>query len=233
MEILIRPTPEELAQAAAELLAESCREAIVKRAKWRVALTGGSSPVLLYKLLTTPEWQARIDWARTDVFWGDERAVPPDDERSNFRQAHKLLLQHVRAATVHRMRGEADDLNAVAREYEAALGSDPLDAVLLGMGPDGHTASLFPGYKAVEETQRLCVATPVSPTNPPTPRLTLTLPAINAARLAFFTVTGRDKIPMLRRVLSGDESLPSARVKLQNGRLLWLLDSAAAEAAQE
>lgn len=231
-EIITRATPDELALVGAQLLADSCRDAIVRRAKWRVALTGGSSPVLLYKLLASREWQSQIDWARAEVFFGDERAVAAHDERSNFYQAHELLLRYVPQTTVYRMRGEAENLDEAAREYEAQLGSEPLDAVLLGMGPDSHTASLFPGYDAVEETSRLCAATPVSPTNPLVPRLTLTLPCLNAARLAFFTVTGRDKAAMLKRVLSGDQSLPSARVTLPNGRLLWLLDDAAANATE-
>lgn len=232
-EVIILSTPEELAREAAQLMIESCRESIVRRAKWRVALTGGSSPVLLYKLLATPEYQAQIDWERTQVYFGDERAVGPDDERSNYRQASELLLSHVKAGEVFRMKGENPDLEAAAAEYAEQLGSEPLDCVLLGMGPDGHTASMFPGSPQASETERLCVATPISPTDPPCRRITLTFPALNAARLAFFTVAGGGKADLLARVLNGDEQYPSARVRLNEGRLVWFLDDAAASVWQK
>ena len=163
-----------------------------------------------------------------------ERAVPPDAPDSNYRVARSLWIDRVPLPVdrVHRMRGEAQDLAAAAAEYagilEAALGDPPrFDLVLLGMGPDGHIASLFPGHPAADETERLVVRVDGAPKPPPS-RVTMTLPLLNAARAVAFVVSGAGKSAALARVLAGDASLPAARVEPLDGERLFLLDRAAA-----
>jgi 6-phosphogluconolactonase len=186
-----------------------------------VALAGGRTPRTLYTLLATKAY----DWSAVEVFFGDERCVPPDHPASNFRMAHETLLSKV-AARVHRMPGETCDAPAYEHELRRILGQDlpALDLVFLGIGADGHTASLFPGDPALEETRRLVV----SVARPDHRRLTLTLPVLCAARLAVFLVSGEEKRDALRRVLAG-ENLPAARVAAR--RVVVIADPAAAPTA--
>ena len=207
----IAPDASHLAALAAEDIRGVAAAAIAQRGRFRVALAGGSTPRAIY-----PHLVSGIDWARCDVFFGDERAVPPDDPRSNYRMARETLLEPARIppANVFRWRAEAADLDAAAREYEVALraaGGPPwLDLALLGLGPDGHTASLFPGTAALAVEDRLAVAVDVSA--PGVRRLTLTYPALIGATHVMFLVTGTEKRAALADVLRPGSTLPAARI---------------------
>ncbi len=190
-----------LARLAADRVRALAGDALAARGRFRIALAGGSTPRALYAHLAAAR---DLDWLRTDVFFGDERSVGPDDPQSNFRMARETLLvpAGVPPENVRRLRGEDPDLDAAARDYEAALGgaaAPPLDLVLLGMGGDGHTASLFPGTAALDESARLCVAVDVPQLA--TRRLTLTYPVLSGARDVLFLVAGADKADTLRDVL--------------------------------
>jgi len=190
-----------LARLAADRVRVIAGDALAARGRFRIALAGGSTPRALYAHLAAAR---DLDWSRADVFFGDERTVGPDDPQSNYRMARETLLQPaaVPPENVRRLHGEDPDLDAAARAYEAALGgpaAPPLDLVLLGMGADGHTASLFPGTAALDERARLCV--PVDVPQLQTRRLTLTYPVLAAARELVFLVAGADKADTLRDVL--------------------------------
>jgi 6-phosphogluconolactonase len=237
-EVLVYPTPAALASAAAEAFVSAAAEAIAARGRFLVALSGGSTPKALYALLAEPKRAAQIDWSRVHVLWGDERCVPPDDPASNFRMAREVLLDHVAIppAQIHRMRGE-DDPRTAAAGYERELRAlfpaavPRFDLVLLGLGDNGHTASLFPGLSAVHESARWVVAEHVAEVG--MWRLTLTPVAINAAAAILFLVAGRDKAAMLARVLQGPRDIdarPAQAIAPVAGRLCWLVDAAAAGA---
>jgi 6-phosphogluconolactonase len=232
--LLIRETPQELIEVAAQKIVTAARESIAARGIFSIVLAGGSTPGALYELLTQPAWREQIDWKRTRVFFGDERAAPPDSDLSNFRMAQNKLLSRVPlpATNIHRMEAERDDLENAARDYEVLLREySPLDLVLLGMGGDGHTASLFPNSPALEEENKLCVATPVASQEPHVRRLTLTFPAINSARRVWILVTGQSKAARVQQVLetkSPVRSTPIAGVAPQSGKLIWMLDKDAA-----
>ncbi len=197
--------------AAADRVRAAAATAIARQGRFRVALAGGSTPRLLYPLLVST-----VDWTRADVFFGDERVVPPDDPRSNYRMARETLLAPagVPDANVFRWRAESPDLDGAARDYAQALRARPapplLDLALLGLGPDGHTASLFPGTAALAVEDRLAVAVDVPAMG--TRRLTLTYPAFLGAGEIFFLVTGRDKHAALADVLRPESTLPAARI---------------------
>ncbi|HVU50780.1 MAG TPA: 6-phosphogluconolactonase [Polyangia bacterium] len=198
--LVVAPDLEGLARLAADRVRVLAGDALSARGRFRIALAGGSTPRALYSHLATSD----LDWARTDVFFGDERNVGPDDPQSNFRMARETLLSPagVPPENVHRLRGEDPDLESAAFDYENALGgpaAPPFDLVLLGMGVDGHTASLFPGTAALDERRRLCVANDVPQLA--TRRLTLTYPVFEAARDLLFLVAGADKADTLRDVL--------------------------------
>jgi len=226
-----------LVEAAASLLAESCAEAVRARGRFHLALSGGSTPRALYARLASGSVRPPVPWSQIEWWWGDERHVPPDDSQSNYRMAAEALLNHVPIdpRRVHRMKGEDPDAAHAARAYERdlvtvfglAAGERPrIDVVLLGLGPDGHTASLFPGTAAVAERDRLVVANDVPAMR--TTRLTMTLLVLNAARLVVFLVSGAEKAPILGRVLAGRDDLPARRVQPSDGELIWLVDDAAA-----
>jgi 6-phosphogluconolactonase len=220
----------DLAWGAAEQFVRLAAEAITSRGVFNVALSGGSTPLPLYALLALPEWAARVNWPRVQVFWGDERCVPPDHRDSNYRMANNALLGVVPlpVANIHRMRGEIDPAQA-AEEYERVIAEVRFDLILLGMGGDGHTASLFPGTAVIHEQKRRVVAHYVDKLS--MWRLTLTPPVINAARNVTFLVAGTDKAERLREVLQGPyqpDVLPSQIVKPEDGQLYWLVDKAAA-----
>ncbi|MBC8448967.1 MAG: 6-phosphogluconolactonase [Chloroflexi bacterium] len=216
-----------LATAAAENFVVLAREAIAARGRFLVALAGGSTPRAAYELLATEPFAASVDWTRVHLFWGDERCVPPDHPDSNYRMARETLLDRVQipAANVHRMRCELAPQQAAAayeRELEKALGEDGrFDLILLGLGTDGHTASLFPGAAALGERERRVLAVYVEKLK--AWRVTLTLPVINTARHVIFLVSGTSKAETLARVRAS-EPLPAGLVQPVAGRLLWLLD---------
>lgn len=231
-----------LMRAAAERIATLASEGIARHGRFDWVLSGGSTPEQLYALLASPEWAGRIDWARVAFFFGDERGVPPDDPQSNYRMARASLLGPlgVRAEQVHRMRGELG-AEAAAADYRAVLDQAALerrlgpdgsrfpvfDLVLLGLGGDGHTASLFPGTAALDESSRWVVE---SHPHGLVPRVTLTFPVLDAARQVLFLVSGADKARAVREVLSGTSAaaLPAARVRPHAADAEWLLDAAAA-----
>lgn len=234
-ELIVRKTSHELVATIAQQVAEVAHNSIVRRGRFTLVLAGGSTPRALYQLLASPEWQKRIDWQNTLVFFGDERAVAPDDERSNYKMARESLLEHVPIpeANVYRMQGEAQDLEAAARDYEEHLRAlnAPLELVLLGMGDDGHTASLFPGTPALDEANNWCVATDTAPMEPHVRRLTLTYPLINAARNVFVIVTGAAKAEKIALAFEGTtnfQEIPIVGVQPKQGRLVWMLDEPAA-----
>jgi 6-phosphogluconolactonase len=233
-----------LTRAAADVVAETAADAVRATGRFVVALSGGSTPNALFELLASPAHAGRIDWARVHVFWGDERCVPPDDAASNYRSARERLLDRVPVPRnqVHRMRGE-DDPGAAAVAYQDAIrtifatpAGPPrtvpgarFDLVLLGMGPDGHTASLFPSTAAVRESVRWVVGHHVAAVS--AWRVTLTPIVFDAAAEVVFLVAGRDKAATLRRVLEGPRDpdlLPSQAIAPSTGRLRWLVDAAAA-----
>ena len=203
-----------------------------------VALSGGSTPKRLYQLLAASPLREAMPWQRVHLFFGDDRFVPADDPNSNFGMARDAMIAHVPIppANVHGIPTSGIPADG-ARQYEAALkafyGADRLDparplfdVVLLGMGPDGHTASLFPGKPALDEKQRWAVEVPEPGLTPFVPRVTLSYPALQSARSVAFVAAGADKTAMMRRVLAGEQALPSARVAPIN-ELVWFVDRAA------
>lgn len=235
IEMVVLPTPAAVAAEAADGFVSAARHAVRHRARFLVALSGGRTPHTAFHMLRATPRVEQVAWHKVEILWSDERAVPPDDPESNYGAARESLLDALpglRPEAVHRMRGEAADLDAAAREYEdelrqvtgAGAGEVPaLDLVWLGMGTDGHTASLCPGDDALMVTDRLVVAT--WPPGYDTPRLTLTYPVLNAARRVTFLVTGADKAETLEAVRNGAD-LPASRVRA--ARTTWLVDAAAA-----
>jgi 6-phosphogluconolactonase len=237
---LLFPDADALARAGAIQLLELSQAAVAERGVFTLALSGGSTPKKLYTLLAKDPAFAAFPWAKTQLFFGDERHVPPDDEESNFRMVKESLLSSglVPAANVHRVFAELASAAQAATEYEAEIGRDftgdallggfpRFDVVLLGMGPDGHTASLFPGSAALEETTKWVAANWVEKFK--TDRITFTFPVLNAARVVLLLVAGADKAPMIRQVL-GDArgTYPVERVQPRDGVKVWMLDHAAA-----
>ena len=231
--IQIFPTPDALAEAVARLIIDSAGDAIAARGCFTIALSGGSTPRAAYSRLASEDLAGQVDWSRVYVFWGDERCVPPDDPQSNYRMAKETLLDRVPipADQIHRIKGE-DEPERAAAEYEQTLRALPttrLDLVLLGLGEDGHTASLFPGQPAVHETKRWVLAMP-APIGDMW-RVTLTPAVLNQARNVTFVVSGASKSFRLAQVLEGPfdpDVLPAQAIRPQHGRLVWMLDQAAA-----
>lgn len=225
-----------LARMAAEAVARLAAEAVAAGGAFSMALSGGSTPRVLYQLLADPAapYRERIPWASVHVFFGDERAVPPDDLQSNYRMARSALLDRVPVGSVHRIAGEQGAAEAASR-YQAELRAHfgevafpAFDLVLLGLGTDGHTASLFPGSPALLERSRWVMAAPGPP--PSTERITLTVPVLEAARTAIFLVAGPDKSEPVRRLVRPgpeEEPIPAARIRF-GGSVHVLVDRAAA-----
>jgi 6-phosphogluconolactonase len=228
---------EELSRRAADLFVEQAAQSIAERGRFLVALNGGGTPTRLFQLLASHS-RDKVDWSKVHVFWGDERCVPPDDPGSSYGQARDALLNHVSIpeANIYRAKGEIGPPEA-AKDYALVLkqfASPPLDwprfdLVYLGMGEDGHTASLFPGSP-------IDVTEPVMPVTAqyqdrPANRVTLTPTVFNKARLIAFMATGEKKAQTLAEVLSGrynPEQYPAQRIEPKEGRLLWLVDEDAA-----
>jgi len=222
-ELWVGADPEAVAGEAARRFVQVAAGAVAAHGRFSVGLAGGSTPRRLYELLAAGA--AAVDWARTTVFFSDERCVPPDHPDSNYRMAQAALLAQV-PATVHRVQGEAPP-EAAAAAYAAEIGWGALDLLLLGMGADGHTASLFPGSPALQEQERPAVAVWAAHLN--MWRVTLTLPALNRARQVLVLVTGAEKAAMLQRALAEPAAdLPIQRVA-PAGSLAFLVDRAAAQ----
>ena len=231
-EILIAEDPAQLVEMLAARLVMTARQAIDERGSFSLALSGGSTPKALYEKLASPAWKSQIEWEKCDIVFGDDRAVAPDDALSNYRMAREALLDNV-SARVHRIETERADLEQVAADYETVLRGlgGRLDIVLLGLGDDGHTASLFPGSPQLAVHDKWVTATPIASLEPHVRRVTLTFDCINAARNAWFLATGAGKAARVYDVLRGPKNtaqLPAQGVALKNGELVWFLDEAAA-----
>jgi 6-phosphogluconolactonase len=237
MRIQVSNGLEALSEEAAGRIAATLGAAVAARGSAAVALAGGSTPSRLYEVLAAPPYRTQVPWAGVRVFWGDERAVPPEDRQSNYRMARETLLDHVpvRREWIHRMPADGEDLAAAARAHAEVIrahlragddGRPRFDLVLLGMGGDGHTASLFPGDPALDESRASVAA--VDTPHHGLRRLTLTLAVLNAAAHVIFLVAGADKAKALRQVLVHREPLPAARVQPVSGDLTWLVDAEAA-----
>jgi 6-phosphogluconolactonase len=199
-------------------------ELVVEARPSTFVLTGGTTAGDAYRLLASGGWRDRLPWGEMRLFFGDERCVPPDSPDSNYRLVQETLLQGVTPAAVERMRGEEPDREAEADRYGALL-PERLDAVMLGMGDDGHCASLFPGEPSLDVMDRLCI--PARGHYAPFERLTLTFPALNRGRLVLFLVLGQKKAAALAAIQRG-EDLPSARVRPSVGSVVWVVDREAA-----
>ena len=228
---------EELSHDTAELFIEQAANAIKERGRFFVALNGGGTPGRLFQLLAT-KYREKVDWTKVHVFWGDERCVPPDDPGSNYAQANEALLSHVPLpdANIHRVKGELEPADA-SKNYAVTLGqfaSPPLtfprfDLVYLGMGEDGHTASLFPGSPVEVSEPTLPVTAHYQ--DRPAKRVTLTQLVFNEARTVVFMATGEKKARTLAEILSdryNPELYPAQRISLKDGSLMWLVDEDAA-----
>jgi 6-phosphogluconolactonase len=242
-DIRVYPDPPAVARAAADTIVNNARDAKSAGRPFSLVLSGGSTPKLLYEFLAAEPYCSQIDWPNVEIYFGDERAVPPDHADSNFRMASEALLSRVplKPENVHRMRGEIDP-NEAAIEYGRMLkarfgdggvgGGGGPDVTLLGMGDDGHTASLFPHTPAIHETRHRCVAQFVEKSSTGRSwRITLTAPFLNRSACVLALVTGAGKAARLREILHGPrdpERLPIQLIQPTPGRMQWLLDTAAA-----
>lgn len=229
-----------LSSAAAERFAILSEDAIRARGRFSVALSGGSTPRLMYEDLAGEIFRARVDWSRAFFFWGDERAVPPDDPESNYRMADEALLSRVPIPreNIYRIPAERP-VDEAAAEYERQLRNfwgnklEGFDLVLLGLGTNGHTASLFPHTSALQERARWCTAVWVQELN--ANRITLTPPVLNCGANLIFLVAGGDKAKVVREVLRGPyepDRLPAQLIRPETGSYVWLLDRDAARELQ-
>jgi 6-phosphogluconolactonase len=239
----VRPfaSADDVADAAVFLFVTLAAKAVAERGVFFCSLAGGRTPLAGYRILAAPEISSKVNWEKVHVFWGDERCVPEGSEDRNDEAALDAFLRKVGipAKNIHRVAASEPD---AAERYAAELlgtfeaiprpsgsPSSPIprfDLILLGLGADGHTASLFPGSPALDEKERLVVRVDGAP-KPPASRVTFTLPLLNAARHVVFLVTGKDKNAALRRVLNGDPALPAARVVPRDGTLVFLADAPA------
>lgn len=235
-EIHVSEDREAMSLHAAGLFDAIAKDAIGARGKFRAALSGGSTPLRLYSLLAAEPYRSKVDWRHVDLFFGDERCVPPDHHNSNFNSINEALLSHV-PVKFHRIEGELSPGEAAIR-YESELrrafglreGVPVFDLVLLGLGTDGHTASLFPGTAALGEIKRLAAAAYAR--NLESWRVTLTLPVINFARKVIFMVSGDGKSQIVKEVFEGKKRYPASLVAPSSGDVLWLLDRKAASLIQ-
>jgi len=229
-----------LNQEAARRFSALAAEAIAARGRFLVSLSGGSTPKALYQLLATPEWRNGINWSKSHLFWGDERFVPADDPQSNYRMTSEALLSKIPipSGNVHAVPTQLGKAEEAAAAYEKTIrqvagttGNEipRFDLILLGLGENGHTASLFPHSPLLHETNRLVAADFVQEVN--LYRITMTVPLINHARRGMFLVSGSGKAAVLKEVLTGPqqpEELPAQLIKLDQGMLIWLVDKPAA-----
>ena len=237
MNVEIYENPQQLAEAAARAFVEGAAGAIAERGRFAVALAGGSTPEATYEVLAR-DHAGDVDWPNVHAFFGDERAVPPDHEDCNYRMAREALLDRVPVGSVHRIRGELPPDEAAAsyeEDLEVFFGEVPpvLDLVMLGIGEDGHTASLFPETPALGISDRLAVANPVAKLD--TTRLTLTVPVLNAAREVRFLVAGAGKAEALAEILEGEADPRQYPAKLIRppGGPTWMVDRAAARSLRD
>ena len=220
---------QELARGAAEYFIARSGEAVAQKGFFTVALSGGSTPKVLYQLLADENepFRAQVPWAKIHFFWSDERHVPPDHPDSNYRMAYEAMLSRVPVpeSNIHRVHSENPNADEAARQYEQTLLQ--LDLILLGLGPDGHTASIFPGSEVLHETKRLVAAPWVEKFN--SYRITMTLPLLNSGAVVLFLVSGAEKAGIVKEVLEGPKKYPAQFVQPTHGQLLWMLDKDAAD----
>jgi 6-phosphogluconolactonase len=231
-------TPKEVSLAAAKHFSKSASVAIKKYGNFAAALSGGSTPKLLFETLAQSPFKEEIAWEKISIFWGDERWVPANDDRSNEKMAREALLNHVSIpkSQIHPMYHERLSLEEACATYEKELKKlgRPLDMVLLGLGDNGHTASLFPHTRVLEETLKLVDYFYLE--DQEMSRMTLTAPAINQADQIVFLVCGESKASIMNSVLEGPkqpEEWPAQLIQPKNGEVLWLLDEAAASKVQK
>ncbi len=239
MQVAVFQDTDTLNQEAAQYIVRVAQEAIGAHGRFTFALSGGNTPKKVYGLLATEPYNSQIDWTRTEIFWSDERCVASDDPESNYRMAHEVLLSKVPipAQQIHRVPADQPDRDAASLAYaediQRTLGTNGVprfDLIQLGMGPEGHTASLFPHQPSLHEEQRLIM--PVIVSKPPPPRLTFTPPLLKAASHTLFLVTGTDKADAVQAVLEGDyqpDEYPAQIVRTMRGEVTWMLDAPAAE----
>jgi 6-phosphogluconolactonase len=239
MQIAIYPDIDTISREAANYTVRVAREAIAKRGKFTFALSGGTTPGKMYGLLASEPYRGQLDWNAVHFFWSDERCVAPTDPQSNYHLAQEVLLSklNLRPDQIHRMPAERPDREQAAADYAAEIrkvvGNDEpaFDLIQLGMGPEAHTASLFPHQPSLRETKRLIL--PVSVPKPPPDRLTFTPPLLHTARHILFLATGADKAEALHEVLEGadnSEEYPAQGVTRQaRGEVVWMVDTAIAQ----
>ncbi|MBQ4567331.1 MAG: 6-phosphogluconolactonase [Desulfovibrio sp.] len=236
LSVHIHKDPAAMAERAAHILAAACEEAITERGAFRIAISGGQSPIPLFRLLSGKDWADRLPWDKMTFFWVDERCVGPDHPESNYGLARRELLSRVPATHFFRMRGDTEP-EAAAAKYEDIIRQDfnlepnelpRFDFILLGMGEDGHTGSIFPNSPALAEKKRLVIDQYVPERKGD--RLTLTLPVINNARCCMFLVNGKEKYQGLSNALNllAEPTLPAQMVRPSFGELIWIVDEAAA-----
>lgn len=234
-----------LSHEAAQYITTLARECIATHGRFTFALSGGSTPEKLYGLLAEEPYRSQIDWALVDIFWSDERCVPVDSPDCNYAMAHRVMLSKlpIPESQIHRMPAEQENSDAASLAYTMEMknafgfgmdGIPNFDLIQLGMGPEGHTASLFPHQPSLHEQQRLVM--PVSVPKPPPPRLTFTPRLLNAATHILFLVTGAEKAEAVKAVLEGDyqpDEYPAQIVQPPKGEVIWMLDEAAAAKLSE
>jgi 6-phosphogluconolactonase len=238
MRIAIYPDTDILSHEAARYIVQVAQESIVTHGRFTIALSGGNTPKKLYGLLGSEPYASQIDWNLVEIFWSDERCVSPDSADCNYHMAQEVLLSKIPipASQIHRVPADKPDRDAASLEYaqeiQRVLGTNTVpgfDLIQLGMGPEAHTASLFPHQASLHEQQRLVM--PVSVPKPPPPRLTFTPPLLNAATRVLFLVTGADKAEAVQAVLEGEhqpDEYPAQIVQPPRGDVVWMLDNAAA-----
>ena len=235
--IIIKNNPDHLAQEAADIFAMTAKDCVSRNGHFALALSGGSTPRRLYSLLAEEPYRSEVPWDKTSIFWVDERCVPADDPSSNYGTARKDLLDRIPMgkAQLHPMQGELEPESGAIRYQEELIeffqlehGVFPIfDLICLGIGKDGHTGSLFPGRKVLNEGEKLTVA--VRGGEPDVSRLTMTFPVLNMARQIVFLVSGKEKAAILKTVFESSQNpLPAQRIRPVNGMLTWLMDREAA-----
>jgi 6-phosphogluconolactonase len=238
MDVSIFPDGGQLSVAAAQYIVRVAQESISAHGRFTLALSGGSTPRKLYAMLADEPYRGQINWALVEIFWSDERCVPPDNAESNYQLAQEVMLTKLPIAPsqIHRMPADLPDRDAASlaytKEMQQVFGTEGIpqfDLIQLGMGPEGHTASLFPHQASLHEPQRLIM--PVTVPKPPPPRLTFTPPLLNAAIHTLFLVTGAEKDQAIQAVLEGPyqpDEYPAQIVRPTSGEVTWMLDKAAA-----
>jgi 6-phosphogluconolactonase len=235
LSLLVTKNDLEMAQKAAELIEEQCAEALATRSLFNLAISGGRTPRSLFRLLSSHEWEKRVNWERTALYWVDERCEPTDSPKSHYGIARAELLSRVPLTRFYRIKGEAHPEEA-AEAYERLLrehfclgeGEVPrFDCIVLGLGNDGRTASIFPGHSAMEEKDRLVVDQYIHSMK--SSRVTMTFPVLNNSRCCIFMASGKEKHPILSTALNlmAEPTLPAQMVRPVKGRLCWIIDEAA------